>query len=62
MNLRKLKDILNTYTDSELEEMKIWINCSDLVNYFLIDENYINLITSNKEIKNGGYIEQEGKE
>lgn len=62
MNLRKLKDVLNTYTDSELEEMQIWINCSDLVNYFLIDKNYINLITDNKEIKIGGYIEQEGKE
>lgn len=61
MNLKHLKDILNTYEDSELEEMKMWINCSDEVSYILIDEYFINLITRNAEIKIDGFIEQEGK-
>lgn len=61
MNLKHLKDLLNTYSDSELEDMKIWINCSDEVSYVLTDKNNINLITENVEIKIDGYIEQEGE-
>lgn len=61
MNLKHLKDILNTYPDSELEDMKIWINCSDKVSYVLTDKYNINLITENVEIKIDGYIEQEGR-
>lgn len=59
--LKKLKDILNTYTDEELEDIDLWINCGDLVNRILIENGYINLITDGAEIKVNGYIEQEGK-
>ena len=60
MNLKHLKNILNTYSDSELEKMEIWVNCCDEVSYILTDNDNINLITENTEIKIGGYIEQEG--
>ena len=60
MNLKHLKNILNTYSDSELEKIGIWVNCCDEVSYFLIDNDNINFITENTEIKIGGYIEQEG--
>ena len=59
--LKKLKDILNTYTDEELVDIDLWINCGDLVNRILIEDGYINLITDGAEIKVNGYIEQEGK-
>lgn len=60
MNLKHLKNILNAYSDSELEDIGLWINCCDEVNYILVDKNNINLITENVEIKIDGYIEQEG--
>lgn len=60
MNLKHLKRILDAYSDNELEEKEIWINCSDEVSYILVDKNYINFITKNTEIKIDGYIEQEG--
>ena len=62
MNLKHLKNILNTYSDSELEKMGIWVNCCDEVSYFLIDNDNIDFITKNTEIKIGGYIEQFGEE
>ena len=62
MNLKHLKNILNTYSDIELEGMDMWVNCSDEVSYILIDEDNINLIAKNAEIKVDGYIEQFGEE
>lgn len=62
MNLKVLKGILNTYSDSELEDMDMWVNCDSEVSYILIDEDNINLITKNTEIKVDGYIEQYGDE
>ena len=61
MNLKVLKNILNTYSDSELEYMNLWVNSLSEASYILIDENNINLITKNTEIKVDGYIEQEGR-
>ena len=61
MNLKVLKGILNTYSDSELEDMDMWVNCDSEVSYILIDEDNINLITKNAKIKVDGYIEQFGE-
>lgn len=58
--LKKLKDILNTYTDEELEDMTLWINEAAKVSYILINEDNISLITTETELKVNGYIEQEG--
>ena len=43
--IKKLKDILNTYTDKELECMSIWINSNDMVDSIWIEDNAINLLT-----------------
>ena len=58
--LKKLKDILNTYTDEELSGMNFWINTADEVTYILVEDWCISLITNNSELKINGYIEQEG--
>ena len=58
--LNKLKDILNTYTDEELDDMTLWINEAAKVSYILINEDNISLITTEAELKVNGYIEQEG--
>ena len=60
--LKKLRDILNTYTDEELEDMTLWINDTSELKYILFDDDSISLITNGTEIKVNGYIEQEGKE
>lgn len=60
--LNKLRDILNTYTDEELEDMTLWINDTSELKYILFNDDSISLITNGIEIKVNGYIEQEGKE
>lgn len=60
--LKKLRDILNTYTDEELEDMTLWINDTAELKYILFDDDSISLITNGTEIKVNGYITQEGKE
>lgn len=57
--LNKLKDILNTYTDSELEDMDLWINSDFRIGNIIIDVNSIDLITTNAEIKINEYISKE---
>ena len=49
--LHRLKKILNTYTDKELEGMDLWINSNEYVDTIIIDDVNINLITNNPEIK-----------
>ena len=49
--LNRLKKILNTYTDKELEGMDLWINSNEYVDTIIIDDVNINLITNNPEIK-----------
>lgn len=58
--IKKLKDILNTYSDKELEEMDLWINSSDALSSILINEDSIDLITSQAEIRINGAITKEG--
>lgn len=48
--LKKLKDILNTYTDEELEEMVLWVNSRWEVDKFIIDDCSIDLITNDLRI------------
>lgn len=62
MKLKVLKGILNTYSDSELKDMDMWVNSKEQASYILIDEDNINLITKKAEIKVDGYIEQFGEE
>lgn len=42
--LKKLKDILNTYTDEELKDMELWINSNGKVENIIVDDYSINLI------------------
>ena len=57
--IKKLKDILNTYSDEELEEMDLWINSSDTLSNIIIDKNGIDLITDDTEIKINDVITKE---
>ena len=44
--LKKLKDILNIFTDEELEEFDLWINSSTGISNIIIDNHSIDLITN----------------
>ena len=57
--LNRLKKILNTYTDKELEGMDLWINSEEYVDTILIDDININLITRDAEIKVNDMIDKE---
>lgn len=59
--LNRLKKILNTYTDKELEAMDLWINSEECVETILIDDISINLITSDAEIKVNDMLDKERK-
>ena len=56
--LNRLKKILNTYTDKELEAMDIWVNSNEYVDTIIIDDVNINLITSGAEIKVNDMIDK----
>lgn len=58
--LNRLKKILNTYTDKELEAMDLWINSNNWINAIIVDDNSINLITDDAELKINGVVEKEG--
>lgn len=57
--IRKLKDILNTYSDEELEEMILWINSSEEISNIIVNETDIDLITDDAEIKINDAITKE---
>ena len=57
--LKKLKAILNSYTDKELEEMDLWVNSTECVVAILVDDNDIDLITTSAEIKINNRITKE---
>ena len=57
--LKQLKEILNSYTEEQLENMEMWVNSNETVNKFVVDDNEsIDLITSNFIYK---VIEEENK-
>ena len=58
--LKKLKDILNTYTDEELKELDLWINSSYEVKQIIVDDYNIDLITNNAEVKINDLVEKVG--
>lgn len=57
--LKKLKAILNSYTDEELKKMNLWVNSAECVVEMLIDDDDIDLITNSAEIKINGRIAKE---
>ena len=57
--LKKLKAILNSYTDEELEEMNLWINSTEWAVAILADNSDIDLITNSAEIKINNKISKE---
>ena len=57
--LKKLKAILNSYTDEELEKMDLWVNSTECAVAMLVDDNDIDLITNSAEIEINGYIAKE---
>lgn len=60
--LKKLKAILNSCTDKELEEMDLWVNSTECVVAMLVDNDDIDLITNSAEIKINGAITKESNE
>ena len=57
--LKRLKAILNSYTDEELEQMDLWVNSTECAVAMLVDDNDIDLITNSAEIKINGCITKE---
>lgn len=57
--LVKLKQLLNTYTDEELEDMNLWIDSESNIDAIILDENNIDLITVNTEIRINDKITKE---
>ena len=57
--LKRLKAVLNAYTDDELEEMDLWVNSKECVVSMLVDNLDIDLITNSAEIKINGRITKE---
>lgn len=60
--LKKIKAILNSYTDKELEKMDLWVNSTECVVAMLVDDNDIDLITNSAEIKISNRITKESDE
>lgn len=45
--LKQLREVLNSYTEEQLENMELWVNSNDTVNKFVVDDNEsIDLITT----------------
>ena len=57
--LKRLKAVLNSYTDEELEKMDLWVNSTECAVAMLVDDNDIDLITNSAEIKINGRITKE---
>lgn len=55
--LKQLKYILNSYDDGVLEEMDLWVNSSDTIQYILVEDDDIVLITEDADIKINGMEE-----
>lgn len=57
--LKRLKAILNSYTDKELEKMDLWVNSTECAVAMLVDDNDIDLITNSAEIEINSRITKE---
>ena len=57
--LKKLKDILNTYTDNELEELDLWIDSRTKVDSMWVEDYNINLITDEAKVEINNSLDKE---
>lgn len=57
--IKKLKDILNTYTDNELEELDLWIDSRTKVDSIWVEDYNINLITDEAKVKINNKLDKE---
>ena len=57
--LKRLKAVLNAFTDEELEKMDLWVNSTECAVAILVDDNDIDLITNSAEIKINSRITKE---
>jgi hypothetical protein len=57
--IKKLKDILNTYTDDELEELDLWIDSRTKVDSIWVEDYIINLITDEAKVKINDSLDKE---
>lgn len=57
--LKKLKDILNTYTDNELEELDLWIDSRTKVDSIWVEDYNINLITDEAKVEINNNLDKE---
>lgn len=55
--LVKLKHILDSYTDDELEEMALWIDSNDTIKSILVEDDDIVLITEDADLRINGMEE-----
>lgn len=57
--IKKLKDILNTYTDNELEELDLWIDSRTKVDSIWVEDYNINLITDEVKVEINNKLDKE---
>lgn len=57
--IKKLKDILNTYTDDELEELNLWIDSRTKVDSIWVENYNINLITDEAKVEINNSLDKE---
>ena len=55
--LVRLKHILDSYTDDELEEMELWIDSNDTIKSILVEDDDIVLITEDADLRINGMEE-----
>lgn len=59
--LKKIKGILNSYTDEELDKIDLWVNSSNEVQAIIVDDFSIDLITENVSVEVNGLKTKEAK-
>lgn len=57
--IKKFKDILNTYTDNELEELDLWIDSRTKVDSIWVEDYNINLITDEAKVEINNKLDKE---
>lgn len=57
--IKKLKDILNTYTDNELEELDLWIDSRTKIDSIWVEDYNINLITDEAKVEINNKLDKE---
>ena len=48
--IKKLRDILNSYTDEELKDVDLYVNLNEEIQVILVNEFCVDLITETAEI------------